>query len=108
SGRAARRSPPHHHQVLMPHWSNYLRTADPEKPLLGPKDPNVVEGQDEQQWGQQRVLQFRTSGTGPTALSAEQLTQVRRPARVWSATLAFSVLGVSDAPLIPASNSTLT
>lgn len=89
------------------HWARHLRTADPEAPLVPPKPKADIEGQDEQQWGQQRVLHFVTGGTGPTALTAPQLIQATRPARVWSATLAFGV-AVADVTQVQAPNSTVT
>lgn len=89
------------------HWSDYLRRANPNKPHL-PNLQTEGQAQDELTWGQQKVLQFRTPGTGGFALLADQIVEATRPARVWSATLAVAALGISDPTLIHTPNATIT
>ena len=93
----------------LPHWARHLRHANPDKPLIASNPQTEGQAQDELTWGQQKVLSFDASaGTGPFQLTANQIIEATRPARVWSLTLAVAALGISDPTLIHAPNSTIT
>lgn len=87
-------------------WGRRMH-QNPHRSMV-PDVESMVEGRDEQQWGQQRaVVLDLTAGTGIVSVAINQLVQATRPSRVWSIAFAFSLPNVSDLSTVHAPNGTL-
>jgi hypothetical protein len=80
-------------------WGDFLkRNPDGKKPQV---DPRNVEQHDEKMWGQTTQTIISTTGTGPAAAQIDQIVQASRPARVWSANVAFTLPQNPQLPTLP-------